>query len=187
MAESKLLRVYEDLPQWARGVVIIGGLAVTFIVGNTIYKKIKGLSDSLDAKNKLKQLEDDLNTKLKQGQQPTFSSTQFNNFSDSIQTAFSGCDWSTPIIPVPTTWILNVGWSNSGAVLFNILYQFNNDVDFLALQKAFGVRTITKGWYCGGDYANVTLSQAVNSQLNTQEIYALNKLLTQKGITYRFG
>ena len=187
MAESKLIRVYEDLPQWARGVVVVGGLVVTYIVGNTIYKKIKAFSDSADAQNKLKQLEDDLNKKLNQGQQPTFSSTQFNNFADSIQSAFEGCDYSTPLIPVPTTWILNIGWSNSGASLFNILYQFNNDVDFLALQKAFGTRTISKGWYCGGDYTNVTLSQAVNNQLNTQEIYAVNKLLTQKGITYRFG
>ena len=187
MADSKVFKVYQELPQWAKGVVVVGGLVVTYIVGNTIYKRIKAFSDSADAQNKLRQLEDDLDKKLKQGQQPTFSSTQYNNFADSIQTLFEGCDYTTPIIPVPTSWILNVGWSNSGASLFNILYQFNNDVDFLALQKAFATRTISKGWYCGGDYTNVTLSQAVNKQLNSQEIYAINKLLTQKNITYRFG
>jgi hypothetical protein len=187
MADSKVFKVYQDLPQWAKGVVVVGGLVVTYIVGNTIYKRIKAFSDSADAQNKLRQLEDDLDKKIKQGQQPTFSSTQYNNFADSIQTEFEGCDYTTPFIPVPTTWILNIGWSNSGASLFNILYQFNNDVDFLALQKAFATRTISKGWYCGGDYTNVTLSQAVNKQLNSQEIAAVNKLLTQKGITYRFG
>ena len=187
MADSKVFKVYQELPQWAKGVVVVGGLVVTYIVGNTIYKRIKAFSDSADAQNKLRQLEDDLDKKLKQGQQPTFSSTQYNNFADSIQTLFEGCDYTTPIIPVPTSWILNIGWSNSGASLFNILYQFNNDVDFLALQKAFATRTISKGWYCGGDYTNVTLSQAVNKQLNNQEIYAINKLLTQKNITYRFG
>jgi hypothetical protein len=187
MADSKVFKVYQDLPQWAKGVVVVGGLVVTYIVGNTIYKRIKAFSDSADAQNKLRQLEDDLDKKIKQGQQPTFSSTQYNNFADSIQTEFEGCDYTTPFIPVPTTWILNIGWSNSGASLFNILYQFNNDVDFLALQKAFATRTISKGWYCGGDYTNVTLSQAVNKQLNSQEINAVNKLLTQKGITYRFG
>jgi hypothetical protein len=187
MADSKVFKVYQELPQWAKGVVVVGGLVVTYIVGNTIYKRIKAFSDSADAQNKLRQLEDDLDKKLKQGQQPTFSSTQYNNFADSIQTEFEGCDYTTPFIPVPTTWILYIGWSNSGASLFNILYQFNNDVDFLALQKAFATRTISKGWYCGGDYTNVTLSQAVNKQLNSQEIAAVNKLLTQKGITYRFG
>jgi hypothetical protein len=187
MADSKVFKVYQELPQWAKGVVVVGGLVVTYIVGNTIYKRIKAFSDSADAQNKLRQLEDDLDKKLKQGQQPTFSSTQYNNFADSIQTLFEGCDYTTPIIPVPTSWILNIGWSNSGASLFNILYQFNNDVDFLALQKAFATRTISKGWYCGGDYTNVTLSQAVNKQLNSQEIAAVNKLLTQKGITYRFA
>ena len=65
MAENKIFRVYEELPQWAKGVVVVGGLAVTFIVGNTIYKRINAFSDSADAQNKLRQLEDDLNNKLK--------------------------------------------------------------------------------------------------------------------------
>jgi hypothetical protein len=187
MADNKIFKIYQELPQWAKGVVVVGGLVVTYIVGNTVYKKIKSFQDSADAQNKLNQLQEDLDRKLKQGQQPSFSSTQYNNFADSIQGLFEGCDYSSPLVPVPTTWLLNVGWSNSGASLFNILYQFNNDVDFLALQKAFGTRTISKGWYCGGDYTNTTLTQAVNKQLNTQEIGAINKLLTQKGITYRFS
>lgn len=183
MAENKALKVYEDLPQWARGIVVVGGLVVVYIVGNTIYKKIQKLASSADSQNKLNQVNNDLDAKINQGQQPTFSSTQYNNFADSIGASYTGCDFSSPIIAVPTKYL---GWSNAGATLYNILYQFNNDVDFLALQKAFGTRTITKSWVCGGDYTNVTLSAATQNQLNSQEISALNTLLSSRGISERF-
>ena len=186
MAQNKSFQVYEDLPQWARGVVVVGGLVVLYIVGNTIYKKIQTLSSSADSQNKLNQVSTDLNTKINQGQQPTFNSTQYNNFADSIAAAFSGCDWSSPVFPISTSIPLIGGYSNSGASLYNILYQFNNDVDFLALQKAFGTRTITKGFICGGDYKDVTLSAAVQNQLNSVELSGINDLLAKRNISERF-
>ena len=186
MAQNKALQVYEDLPNWARGIVVVGSLAVLYIVGNTIYKKIQTLSNNVDAQSKLNQVNDDLNTKISQGQQPTFNSTQYNNFASSISAAFTGCDWSSSIIPLPVNVPIIGGFSNAGATLYNILYQFNNDVDFLALQKAFGNRTISKSWVCGGDYTNVDLETAVQNQLNNQEISAINDMLAKRNITLRF-
>jgi hypothetical protein len=186
MSDNKALKVYEDLPNWARGVVVVGGLVVLYIVGNTIYKKIQGLSNNVDTQNKLNQVNNDLNDKINQGQQPTFNSTQYNNFADSIAAAFSGCDFSSPIIPISTKIPVIGGYSNSGAVVYNIISQFNNDVDFLALQKAFGNRTISKSWVCGGDYTNVDLEAAVTNQLNNSEIAGINDLLSKRNITLRF-
>ena len=183
MTDNNIYKYYKDLPSWAKGIVVVGGLAVTYIVGNTIYKKIKDLSASADAQVKLNQIDADLSNKLNQGQQPTFDSTQYNNFADSIASAFSGCDYTSPIIDIPTKYF---SWSNSGIVVYNILNQFNNDVDFLALQKAFGVRTITKPIVCGGDYKDATLNSAVTQQLDNNEIISLNNLLSDKGISHRF-
>ena len=186
MGDNKAFKVYEDLPNWARGVVVVGGLVVLYIVGNTIYKKIQGLSSNVDTQNKLNQINNDLNNKLNQGQQPTFNSTQYNNFADAIAAAFTGCDYSSPIIPISTSVPIIGGYSNSGAVVYNILYKFNNDVDFLALQKAFGTRTISKSWLCGGDFNNVSLEAAVTNQLNNYEISGINDLLSSRNITLRF-
>ena len=186
MAQNKALKVYEDLPNWARGIVVVGGLVVLYVVGNTIYKKIQTLSSGVDAQTKLNQVNEDLNNKISQGQQATFNSTQYNNFADSIAASFSGCDWSSPIIPISTSLPIIGGFSNSGSTLYNILYQFNNDVDFLALQKAFGNRTITKSWVCGGDYTNVDLETAVQNQLNNSEISGINDMLSKRNITLRF-
>jgi hypothetical protein len=41
MADNKIFKVYQELPQWAKGVVVVGGLVVTYIVGSTVYKKVK--------------------------------------------------------------------------------------------------------------------------------------------------
>jgi len=186
MSDNKALKVYEDLPNWARGVVVVGGLVVLYIVGNTIYKKVQGLVTSVDTQNKLNQINNDLNTKLNQGQQATFNSTQYNNFADSIVSAFTGCDTSSRVVPVSTNIPLLGAYSNSGTVVYNIINQLNNDVDFLALQKAFGTKTISKSWICGGDYNNVTLAGAIAYQLDEYEILGINNLLASRNITLRF-
>ena len=93
MAENKALKVYEDLPQWARGIVVVGGLVVVYIVGNTIYKKIQKLASSADSQNKLNQVNNDLDAKINQGHQPTFSSTHYTNFADPLGAPLPGCDF----------------------------------------------------------------------------------------------
>ena len=40
MANDKVYKYYTELPGWAKGVVIIGGLGIAYIVGTTIYKKV---------------------------------------------------------------------------------------------------------------------------------------------------
>jgi hypothetical protein len=186
MAQNKAFEVYTELPSWAKGIVVVGGLAVTYIVGSTIYKKITSAQQNILSQNQLNQVGVDLQNNLNNGVQATFNSTQYNNFADAIASAFSGCDYSSPIIPLDPNFPVIGGYSDSGATIYNILYQFNNDVDFLALQKAFGVRTITKGWLCGGDYNNVSLVAAVQKQLNSKEISGLNNLLASRKISLRF-
>ena len=180
------MEVYEGLPGWSKGVVIVGGLTIVTIVGFAVYNKIKSLTpsqDALNAQQRLNQVTSDLNAAIANGQQPTFASTQYNNYADSIASAFSGCDWTSPVIPQISNL---VGWSTSASTVYNIVKAFNNDVDMLALQKAFGIRTISKSFICGGDYTNVDLAAAVNAQCNQVEIAGINDLLSQRNISYRF-
>jgi hypothetical protein len=78
------------------------------------------------------------------------------------------------------------GWSGSGSTVYNIFKQFNNDLDCLALEKAFKTRTISKSWICGGDYKDIDLSGAVNKQLNQVEINGINDMLSKRNISFRF-
>ena len=183
MADNKVFQTYEGLPPWARGLVVVGGLVLVYVVGNTVYKKLFPSQDLIDAQNRVKQASDDAKKLENNGVSATFADTQYNNFADAIAAAFSGCDSSSPWIPATTNYI---GYSNSGTTVYNIIHQFNNDLDFLNLQTAFGTKTIVKSWVCGGDYTNVDLAGAVTNQLNSVEIKGINDELTKRGITYRF-
>ena len=75
--------------------------------------------------------------------------------------------------------------SYSGEYLYKIILQLKNNVDFLKLQTAFGVRTYDQCGIFNGDFTG-NLTQAVNDELTASEIAELNKQLTKKGIVYRF-
>jgi hypothetical protein len=182
MEQNKLLRVYEELPPWARGVVVIGVIGITYIVGNTIYRRIQQVSSDAEEQRKLDQIQKELDAKKNSGSTPSFTDIQFSNFADEAQNAFTNC--RLPIIPCPT--YLGVACqSNSFREFYPIIKQLKSDVDFLKLQKAFGVRTVTKSWACGGDI-RMNLPTLVKDQLNSYEIKTINSTMAEKGITYTF-
>ena len=41
MANDKLYNYYKDLPPWAKGVVVVGGLGMVYIIGSKIYAATK--------------------------------------------------------------------------------------------------------------------------------------------------
>lgn len=179
--ENKLLKVYDGLPPWARGVVVVGGMTILYVVGNAVYKRIQRASSDAEEQEKLNRVKSELESKKKQGLVPSFSDVQFNNFADAAQNAFVNC--RVDVIPCPT--YIPFCWSNSGKEFYAIIKQMKNDVDFLKLQETFGIRTISKQFWCGGDI-RMNLPTLVKDQLNNQEIKTINNTLADNGITYRY-
>jgi hypothetical protein len=183
MANDKFYKYYQDLPGWAKGVVIVGALGVTYIVVSTVYKKITSIPDLINQQKKVDQLNKDLNDKKKEGVLPTLSQTQFNNLADQAQNAFTNC--RLPIIPCPVYLGSLLCQSNSYKEFRPIAEKLKNDADFLQLQSTFGTRTIQKGWGCGGNIV-MNLPTLVLDQLNGYEVEAINKILSKNGISYQF-
>jgi hypothetical protein len=179
MDKKTILKVYEDLPNWARGVVVVGGLAVVYIVGSTIYRKVTSITSAVDEQRKLNQMNDDLNKKLKNGQQATYDDSQYNIFADEATVAFNG--FRLDIIPC-STYLGLFCQSNTFRELRPVIEKLQNDVDFLKLQQAFGTRTITKPI----TDITKTLPELVRYQLNHYEIERLNTIMSDNGITYQF-
>jgi hypothetical protein len=185
LSESKLFKWYEPLPPYVKGIVIVGGLIGVYLIGNTVYKKLFPSQAAIDAQNRLNQATTDLSNLISQGTALSFQGTQYNDWADSIAAAFSGCDFTSITNQVPT--VNGVpNFSDSASTVYNITHQLKNDADFLGLQKAFGIRTISKGWECGGDYTNVDLSGAVNNQLSQAQINYINADMGTNGISYKF-
>lgn len=174
--DSGLYKWYSGLTPTGKTVLVIGSAVMVTIVGYAVVKSINNKVALAKSQQEISGFVSDLGSLNTQGIAPSFQQSQYQQWADSIQEAFSGCDGS-----------LNYqAYSDSGQVVANIITNFKNDADFLALQAAFGIRTISKHWWCGGDDSNVTLSAAVDDQLNTDEVAALNVTLVGLGVTYKF-
>lgn len=172
--EKGFFKYYKELPPWAKGVVIVGAGFVLYMVGNKVYKKINPPQSEKDAKKEQTEIDSEIKNNLKKGVSPSYPESQYTAWVKTIVDAISGCDYSAILI-----------WSFGFQKVYDIFDLLKNDSDYLLLQKYFGVRTITKGVLCGGDYKNVSFSQAMTMQFNNVEISLLNSRLKSKGISYK--
>jgi hypothetical protein len=175
--ENKALKIYEELPSWAKGVVVVGGLAMGYILVSTIYKKFASIPDALDEQRKLNQLKEDLSEKLVT-QDATYDDTMYNNLADEAENAFVNC--RLDIVPC-STYLGIVCQTNSFREFRPVVEKLKSDVDFLKLQEAFGVRSISKQFWCGGA-KDFNLPTLVRDQLNHYEISRLNTIMADNGV-----
>jgi hypothetical protein len=179
------VQFYNSLPPWAKGVVVVGGLAVTYLVVKGILDKIKSDAALKQQRGTLDNQNQELQNIINAGIKPTFPQSQYGQWADEIQNQFEGCDYTNPIPFVPPTWLFNHNWSNSGAMFANIVLKLENDADFLALQTAYDIRTYDQCLWGTGNVTG-TLSKAVNDELQDVEINSINQYLESKGITYKY-
>lgn len=76
------------------------------------------------------------------------------------------------------------GWGTSSDVVFSVFGKLNNDVDFIKLDQAFGVREASDNMF--GLYPSEDLEGWIQDDLSTSEITQLNNILKKRGITKRF-
>jgi hypothetical protein len=66
-----------------------------------------------------------------------------------------------------------------------IFNQLKNNLDYLELSTAWGIRTYDACGWGTGDVKDVDLSKAIIDELNDGEVRDLNIILSKKGITYK--
>jgi hypothetical protein len=174
--EKGFYKYYTELPPWAKGVVIVGAGLVVYMVGSKLYRKIIPTQTTKDAKNELNVIDVEIKNNAKNGIKASYPDSQYVAWVRNIVDAISGCDYSAILI-----------WSFGFQKVYDIFDKLKNDTDYLLLQKTFGIRTISKGVLCGGNYENVSFSQAMSKQFNNVEINLLNTRLKSKGISYRLN
>lgn len=176
--KNTVVQFYNSLPPWAKGVVVVGGLALTYVVINGILQRVKADAELKKERNTVDVQEQELQNLIDAGQRPTFPQSQYSIWADQIENQFDGCDFAL------LTDSLGF-YSNSGWLIKKIADNLEKDADFLALQTAYDIRTYDQcGWWMG----NVTgsLSKAINDELASNEIGWINEILESKGITYKF-
>lgn len=152
----------QDLPPWAKGVLVVGG-------GAALYFAMKGKGED---ERQREQLPDaaamELQKEAAKGVYPTLSTAELQAMAAAIVNAAD--DWGT----------------NEDAI-YSAFANLQNSADFWALVKVYGVRSY-KGFFEGGYFGNVNrnLAETIVAEFNSSERAALNSILQQIGIDYKF-
>jgi len=175
MADKGALRVYTELPSWAKGVVVVGGLVVGYLAVTSILKAIKAKKTEAESKAEISQANTELNTQIKLGNGPTIQISQAEVMANAIVAASNDC----------------------GTDEKQIYAQFDkvkNQADILLFVDVFGLRKKVRcpfsddprESFFSSDTPPMSLSAMINSELDTTEIQTLNNKLATKGIKYKF-
>ena len=118
----KVYQYYKDLPPWAKGVVVVGGVLVVYLVGSRVYRAVF----PTEAQRKNRELEKNIDSEISKlqgnGKKASFSDSNYNTFANTIYNSMRyavGDDYGT----VELT-----------------LKRMQNDLDVAKLIKAFGVK-----------------------------------------------
>jgi hypothetical protein len=177
MAQNKLIEVYKGLPDWARGLTIVGGIGILFYIGYTAIRRVrnvaqlqKDLEESDTAEKELKDLKN-------KGVNPTLNNSQIQSIIASLVQAMSGC-------------------GSDEDMVYEAMRKLNNDADVLLLINRWGIQyyqpcpvtdPISYSMYLANPRRfGGALSNWLSNDLTSSEIKKINNILSQKGIKFKF-
>jgi hypothetical protein len=163
---NKSFEVYKELPAWAKGVTIVGGLTVIYIFASQVIKKIKEQAANKQNNQSVEEAKDEVKVLEQRGMKPTIAKSRASAMANQIVDTFKHADLLL----------------QSAALMRRIFGELNNDLDYLLLKTAFGIRTYPDAFW--GNVSNVTLEGAIQNELMPMTITELNNILLKKGIKY---
>lgn len=172
---NKVFQYYKELPPWAKGVVIVGGLAVTYIFASQIIGGIRRKKDAQKQLAEVNTAKNDLKELAKVGIKPTLSASQLEAMCAAIIDAVNGCFTSNNKIEAQ-------------------IAKLNNDADVLALISQFGLRKKIRCVFSGEPREDfwsqytppMSLLAHLQDDLSAGDIKSLNSILAKKKINYNF-
>jgi len=76
------------------------------------------------------------------------------------------------------------GLGTEESAIYGVFYQLKNNADFLAVSKAFNIRTLNSGTYFVKNFEG-TMTQCLNDELDSGERFKVNNILKAKKIRFR--
>jgi hypothetical protein len=169
---NKVYDYYKDLPSWAKGIVVVGGVGFALLVGFQIYKRVFKSEESKKSADELKHLDSDINNSVNKGLKPSFSQSTYDSYANTI---YDGMRY-----------ILGDSYSN----VENTLKKMKNNLDVELLKKSFGKRQDYAVGFPVGD--KMDLFTYVRKELGNDyagltdyRVVRINKDWASKGITYQ--
>jgi hypothetical protein len=172
MAQNKVFQYYQELPPWAKGVVVVGGGLVAYLVLRRVYNAVFPSKEERRNQALTQNVNSEIRNMQSQGVKPSFADSQYDTFANTIYNGMRYC----------------VG-DDYGTVEVT-LKKMKNDLDVAKLLKAFGNRQD----YCFGIPASgkLDLFTYVQKELGNEwggltnyRVRNINADWKKKGITYQ--
>ena len=161
---ATLKQSFGKLPPVMQWVIIIGGVGAVFFGARAI---VKGIQSSGRARKTIRDINAEEKEYLKAGEKLSYPPTQYKSFAAKLEQAM-------------------FMWGTDEDAIFAVFKKLNNNVDFLQLEKAFGIRGYSGGLVSEWAYGKYTLTQWLTEELDNADIKKINAILKNKGITYRY-
>jgi hypothetical protein len=172
---NKVFEYYKELPSWAKGIVVIGGLGLAYITVKQIVDKIKEAARQKKQMEEITAVQNDLKSLENKGIKPKLSKSALEAMSAAIVDAVNGC----------------------GTDMGKIKAQFTkvtNDADVLALIQIFGLRKKIRCTFSDDPREDfwsdmtppLSLTEHIQSDLSSSDVNSVNRILSDKGIKYQF-
>jgi hypothetical protein len=168
----KVYQYYKDLPPWAKGVVVVGGALVVYLVGSRVYRAVFPTEAQRKNRELEKNIDNEISKMQSNGKKASFSDSNYNTFANTIYNSMRfavGDDYGT----VEST-----------------LKRMKNDLDVAKLIKAFGLK---QDYFFGlptGD--KMDLFTYIQKELGNEyggltnyRVKRINEDWSKKGISYQ--
>lgn len=171
MAEHKVYQYYQGLTPTTRGIIIIGGIAISAYIAYEIYNGLHKAKILNATGQEAAQSVADLNYLMDNGISPSYVNSQYETWAGELVSAFSGCgvDFNT---------------------VLQVFNNIQNEADVAKLISTFGTRTYDKcmSWIIlfGSKTVNQSLGQAMAYKLSSEQLNQIDNILASKQIKYRF-
>jgi len=175
MADKGALRVYTELPSWAKGVVVVGGLVVGYLAVTSILKSIKAKKNKEESLAEVNNANSELNTQIQTGKGPTIARSTAEVMANAIVAASNDC-------------------GTEEKQMYAQFDKVQNQADILLFVDVFGLRKKVRcpftddprESFFSANTPPMSLSAMINSELDATQIATINNKLASKGITYKF-
>jgi len=161
-----MVKFWNGLPIWAKGVIAIIVLAILVIVGIWARNAIRAAKDQKNQKDEAAKAGSQLNTLANQGINPTFNEADAASKCNSILEAASSCD----------------AWEQGAQSIMGIIYGLQNAADWYLLSSTFGVRTWDDcGWWTGD--VTGSLTTLLTNELGADQLAEARRHLGQFNVS----
>jgi hypothetical protein len=174
---EKIKNYYSQLPQWSKGILVVGVTGIAFIVGRTIYLNARKKREIQTANKAALMAETEIKGLEQQGVKATYTNSQYESFAQTLNEAMNGCGTNEESI-------------------YEVFRKIKNEIDIRKLISTFGVRfyrpcEVTQPisyfrYQFNNEAFGGSLSQMLAYELTSSEIKEINTILKSNNVNYSF-